>query len=218
MKFDLHVHSEYSQDATGEVKELIKLAKKLGLSGLALTDHNEIKGSLKALEYVASLENFTVIPGVEVSSAQGHILALGIKQNIPRGLSPESTIEHISKLGGLAIAAHPCRLFSSLNIDEKFDGIEVFNSRCWALENLRAEKLATSLKLGATAGSDCHSINELGYGITEFATQSSEYEDLLEEIVKGRTLCSGKYIPRFSLLSQKSKSFLHFIKRGFKRI
>ncbi|MEW6069744.1 MAG: PHP domain-containing protein [Candidatus Thermoplasmatota archaeon] len=217
MKLDLHVHSKYSQDATGEIKEIIKKAKKIGLNGIALVDHNEIKGSLEALEY-AKTGDFVIVPGIEISCAQGHVIALGIKETVPRDLQLEATLEKIVALGGIAVAAHPCRVFSTLPSIEKFKILEVFNSRCWEFENRKAEKLADNLKLCKTAGSDCHTTNELGYGITEFENQSSNYEDLVEDIVKRRTTCYGRYTPKFKILRQSFKNFRLWLRRGCLRI
>ncbi|MDI6856613.1 MAG: PHP domain-containing protein [Candidatus Thermoplasmatota archaeon] len=217
MKFDLHVHSKYSQDAAGEIKEIIKKSKKIGLQGVAIVDHNEIKGALEALEF-SEAENFVVIPGIEISTAQGHVIALGVKEIVPSNLELEETISKIRALSGIAIAPHPCRPFSKFASFEKVMALEIFNSRCWKFENKRAEKLSNNLKLGKTAGSDCHTLEELGYGITEFKTQSANYENLIEDIVKRRTTCYGSYTSKFRILCQSCKNFKLWLKRGCKRI
>jgi len=82
-----------------------KQAKRIGLSGIAVTDHNEIRGALEALKFSSS--DFRVIPGVEVSSAAGHILALGVEEVVARGLPADETVDRIHALGGVAVAAHP---------------------------------------------------------------------------------------------------------------
>jgi len=87
MIFDLHIHSKYSTlDCFVEVDDIIKRAKARGLNGIAICDHDKIRGSLEALKY--SSKEFLVIPGSEVSSDDGHILALGVKEVIQRVCRP----------------------------------------------------------------------------------------------------------------------------------
>jgi len=110
MKIDLHVHSDYSDDANDSVEELIKAAVKKGLNGIAIADHNNVKGGLKGFGIAKEMKDFVVIPGVEVSSAEGHILALNIREDIPKKLSVKETVEKIISLGGLPILPHPYRM------------------------------------------------------------------------------------------------------------
>ncbi len=104
---DLHVHSNYSKDSLITPKELVFYAKKRGLTAVAVTDHNQIEGSWK----IAKEADFLVIPGMEVSSADGHIVALNLQDLIPRGLSARETVDRIHKAGGIAIAVHPYAWF-----------------------------------------------------------------------------------------------------------
>lgn len=222
MKLDLHVHSIYSPDATCEVKELIKKAKLIGLDGIAVVDHNNIKGAAAALEYAKGIENFVVLPGAEISTVKGHLLGLGIKENIPSMQEPEEAVEQIISLGGIAVIPHPYRMVSGLKLKKiknlDFAGVEVFNSRSWRFENANALQLADKLNKGRTGGSDCHSITELGYGITEFKVESYDYRNLIEYIAKGETICYGKYISILRLLKQQGSNVVEFLKRGCKRI
>jgi len=216
MKIDLHVHSCYSDDANGSVEELIKAAVKNGLNGIAIVDHNSVKGGLKGFEIAKKMKGFVVIPGVEISSAEGHILALNIKENIPKKLSVEETIERITSLGGISVLPHPYRMLSGAG--EKnvkgFSGVEVFNSKSPVWENKKAEKLAEKLGAGETGGSDAHSSNEIGYGITEFSVNSFRVDDLLQEIGKKRTKGYGVLIPKKIVLRQHVKSLRLWFKRG----
>ena len=93
IKLDLHVHSKYSEDGIGTPKELIKSLKKKGLQGMAITDHNNIEGCIKTLKIAP--KDFIVIPGIEISTLDGHILALNVKKKIPRKLSIEETVDII---------------------------------------------------------------------------------------------------------------------------
>jgi len=83
-RFDIHIHSNYS-DGANSVEEIVEHAESIGLDGIAITDHNEIQGSLKALEF--SSENFRVIPGIEISAMEGHIIGLNIEELIRRDLT-----------------------------------------------------------------------------------------------------------------------------------
>jgi predicted metal-dependent phosphoesterase TrpH len=79
IKLDLHVHSKYSDDAVGSPREIIKSLKKKGLQGMAFTDHNTVRGGIEALKIAP--KEFIVIPGIEISTADGHMLALNVKKN-----------------------------------------------------------------------------------------------------------------------------------------
>lgn len=162
MKLDIHIHSTYS-DGVNTPREIIGYAKSIGLDGLAITDHDEVKGSLIALEYDS--RDFKVIPGLEVSSLDGHILALGVTELVERDLSAEKTIKEIHELGGIAIAAHPYDRFrpgvGDLIYSLNFDAVEVFNGR--ALSSSRnMTKIAEDIKLPITGGSDAHCMDEVG--------------------------------------------------------
>ena len=80
LKLDLHIHSQYSEDGTGTIKEIIKNLQKKELNGMALTDHNTVEGGLKALKIAP--KDFVVIPGIEISTADGHIIGLDVKTEV----------------------------------------------------------------------------------------------------------------------------------------
>ena len=216
MKIDLHVHSSYSDDASDSPEKIIKYAKKKGIHGVAITDHNNVKGGLKGLEIAKKMKDFVVIPGTEISSAEGHILALNVKENIPKKLSVEETVESIISLGGIPVLPHPYRMISGIGekFVNRFSGVEVFNSRSMGWENKKAESLAEKLDIGKTGGSDAHSANEVGYGITEFNVNSFRIDDLLQEIEKKRTSAHGILSPKKIVLRQHVKSLLLWFKRG----
>lgn len=216
MKIDLHVHSDYSDDANDSVEELIKAAVKKGLNGIAIADHNNVKGGLKGFGIAKEMKDFVVIPGTEISSAEGHILALNIREDIPKKLSVKETVEKIISLGGIPILPHPYRMISGLGEKtvEGFTGVEVFNSKSSVRENKKAEELAEKLDAGKTGGSDAHSANEVGYGITEFNINSFRIDDILQEIEKKRTKGYGVLTPKKIVLRQHIKSLRLWLRRG----
>jgi len=179
MKIDIHTHSSYS-DGANTPGEMVRYAKKIGLDGIAITDHNVIDGAIKALRY--NSEDFTVIPGIEVSSKEGHILGLGITELIERTIPAEEVVERIHELGGIAIAAHPYDRFRSgvgdLIYKIDFDAIEVINGRT-LLTTRDMRKIAKNIKLPKVGGSDAHSLDELG------SVSIVVDNDPIESILKG---------------------------------
>ncbi|RLI90924.1 MAG: metal-dependent phosphoesterase [Candidatus Altiarchaeales archaeon] len=179
MKIDIHTHSSYS-DGANTPGEMVRYAKKIGLDGIAITDHNVIDGAIKALRY--NSENFTVIPGIEVSSKEGHILGLGITELIERAIPAEEVVERIHELGGIAIAAHPYDRFRSgvgdLLYKIDFDAVEVINGRT-LLTTRDMTKIAKNIKLPKVGGSDAHSLDELG------SVSIVVDNDPIESILKG---------------------------------
>jgi len=179
MKIDIHTHSTYS-DGKNTPKEMVEYAMKIGLDGLAITDHNEIKGSLNALKY--STKDFTIVSGVEVSSNEGHILCLGIKENVDKHLPAAEVIDRVHALGGIAIAAHPFdRLrkgVGDLVYELDFDAVELFNGHTlFTTRNL--EEIAKEINKPVTGGSDAHIIDDLGSVYIKVG------DDVLDSIKKG---------------------------------
>ncbi|MFH1055630.1 MAG: PHP domain-containing protein [Candidatus Altiarchaeota archaeon] len=168
MLYELHTHTTYS-DGLATPEELVVYAKAIGLSGIAVTDHDIIDGSLKALEYAS--HRLTVIPGVEVSSDEGHILALYVTKLIPRDLPAAETIELIHSQGGLAVAAHPYDRrrggVGDLILKLKFDAVEAVNGHTFS--NTR-DPVAVCLESGISVvgGSDAHTLREVGSVAVEF--------------------------------------------------
>ena len=83
MKADLHVHSCFSEDGVSTPEEILARAKELGFGCIAITDHN----SFESFELVKGYDDIIFVPGEEVGSAEGHIVALGIDREIPKHLS-----------------------------------------------------------------------------------------------------------------------------------
>src|SRR3990170_7418326 len=127
VKADLHVHSIYSSDSIITPKELVFYAKKCGLTAVAITDHNQVEGALK----IAKETDFLIIPGIEVSSSNGHIIGLNLQDPIPKRLSPEETVDRIHEAGGIAVACHPFALFKGSlgeHANGNFDAVETINA------------------------------------------------------------------------------------------
>ena len=104
----MHIHSRYSPCSNTPIHAILDKALDIGLQGVAITDHDIIRGALKA-KRIAKGYGIQVFIGSEITSSDGQILAYGIEQEIPVGLSAGETIKLIHNLGGVAIAAHPFR-------------------------------------------------------------------------------------------------------------
>ncbi|MBD3387933.1 MAG: PHP domain-containing protein [Candidatus Altiarchaeales archaeon] len=167
MLFELHVHSSYS-DGKPTPKEILEYAGSR-LDGIALTDHDEIAGALEALEHAG--DDFTVIPGAEVSSVEGHILALGVTELVPRDLSAAETVDRIHGLGGLAVAAHPYDVrraaLGDLILKLPFDAVEVVNGHTFGNKK-DPVKVCREAGLPMVGGSDAHILSEVGSVTVEF--------------------------------------------------
>ena len=174
MKFDMHTHTIYSKhwffgiDALDYPRDMIKAAIKKGLDGIAVTDHNNIRGSLIALKEAKRInKDFKIITGIEVRSAKGDILAYGVRENVKPMMSVEETVESIHDLGGIAVAAHPFSEFLFRNVlqeeSRKTDAVEVFNAtNSIPLQNLKAKAFARQYNMPVSAGSDSHCILSVG--------------------------------------------------------
>ncbi len=212
---DLHVHSNYSQDSLITPKELVYYAKKRGLTSVAVTDHNQIEGSLK----IAKETDFLIIPGMEVSSADGHIVALNLQELIPRGLSAKETVDKIHETGGIAIAVHPYAwLKGSLNshVEEaQFDAIETLNASAfpYGRNKQKAAAVAQKLKLPQVAGTDAHYGPTIGYGYTSIDCEPN-VEAIAKAIVNGQCQPHGQQVPLTLTLQRQYR----LIMRRFSRI
>src|SRR5436309_12120599 len=193
LRWETHCHSVYSNrrrrwfDALNTPREMIESAIRRGLDGMIITDHDTVKGGLAGKKIARGHNGFHVIPGAEVSSMAGHILAIGIEENVAKGLSLEETVDGIHDLGGIAVASHPfsSRVKPSLGEEPlKTDGVEVFNAMNRVYDNSKALALARSPMRASTAGSDAHRAQATGNaGISG--------DDPLEEIVQGSTTFLG---------------------------
>jgi len=196
IKADLHVHTTYSKDSIITPKELVYYAKQKGLNAVAVTDHNYLEGAYE----IAKKTDFLIIPGVEVSSSDGHIVALNVKELIPRGFSAVETVELIHRAGGVAVACHPHVYFKGCLRDKvcsSFDAIEVINARAFPFNNSvkKAEETAQRLGLSKVAGTDAHYGPQIGYAYTIIETVEPTVEAIAKAIVEGKCQAFGQAIP-----------------------
>jgi predicted metal-dependent phosphoesterase TrpH len=220
MRLDLHIHSSFSRDATASPRDVLRYCRKIGLAGCSITDHNQIKESLEAFS-CASEEGLQVLRAVEVSAAEGHVLAYGVGELVPRGLSVAETIERIHDAGGLAVAAHPVRFPSGIGLElageAKFDAIEVLNGGSSNRGNKRARKLAERKRSSVTAGSDAHKLQEIGKAFVEIEEVSTE-DGLLDAIRKGLIRTGGRSRSATEGFVYSTETLFEWMSGSFRRL
>lgn len=205
-KADIHVHTTYSDGHNTVAEVLTYAAQCTDLQVIAITDHDTITGALEARRMAADL-GIEVIVGEEVSTADGHVLALFIEHWLPPDRPASETIAAIHAQGGLAIAAHPYDwMVPSLGLGRggfrgryqraagswPLDGVEVFNaSLVQPSMNLLAARDTHQLGLPACGGSDSHHVRTVGLGYTLFPGHSAA--DLRAAIIAGQTRADGSY-------------------------
>jgi predicted metal-dependent phosphoesterase TrpH len=164
---DLHSHTLWSKDCLTSFETIIRLCERRDIQRIAITDHNTADGALK----MAAIAPELVIPGEEIMTPQGEILAYFVQESVPAGLSPEQTIRRLRDQGAVISVSHPFdRLRKGawqeadlLRIVDQVDAIEVFNARCLFKEdNVRAINFARQHGLCGTVGSDAHTPLEYG--------------------------------------------------------
>ena len=221
MKIDMHVHTKYSLDGTREPFEFVDMARKIGLSGIAITDHNEVRGALEAREYAKEID-FLVIVGEEISTDSGHILAYNIRKEIERDLTPEETVKRINDQGGFAVVAHPDRFPSGIKKEMitglKVVGIEVMNGATVAYKNNAARCQALKLDKGMVGGSDAHSPKKIGTAYTVFEGSSLSAMDIQQHVSQKRSRAEGKHLSYFRQAGLSFKIFCKYLMRGGKKI
>jgi predicted metal-dependent phosphoesterase TrpH len=193
LKIDFHVHTCYSGDSSITLKQVVSFAKKRGLDGVSITDHNTVEGALKL-----KTKEILIIPGIEVSTLEGHLLGINVTIQIPQKLGMEETIEKIHDAGGIAIAPHPTAFYKSPPSRQikSYDAIEVINASSIPFSILTHfnKKFAEGLGLPQTGGSDSHYAPEIGAAYT-VVDADQKVDEIIQAVKSGYTLPFGKQIP-----------------------
>ncbi len=218
MKIDLHIHSKYSSDSQSTPRDIIKVAKKRGLSAIALTDHNSMEG----YRSISNKTSFIVVPGIEISTDSGHVIALGVKDDFSiQRRSVGKTLELIYEHGGIAIAPHPYRFWSGLGEQivkkNRWSAVETLNGRSSILSNKLASELAKKLDSPVVGGSDSHSLVTIGKAYTVIESAST-WEDVIDAIERGKTSVAGSSRTFRETCGYVSKALREWAGRGFNRI
>lgn len=200
LRIDFHVHTVYS-DGLGSVRDVLRVARRRGLDGLAITDHNTVDGYLAAKSFRGEM---LILPGYEVTTDSGHILVLGLEETPPEIGLPvypyEALIKWVRRMDGLSILAHPAagkiRLKRWLRC--KPDAVEALNASYPLFHPFvrRGLDVASRLKVACVGGSDAHDPRRVGdaYTIVEVAGDPDE-ESVLKAVKEGRVGYGGGLSP-----------------------
>jgi len=200
-RLDLHIHTCFS-DGLDDPVTMVRIAARRGLRAVAITDHDTVDGwrYLKRSIDLRELD-IVVVPGIEVSTRDGHILCLGVEEEPPESVASDgvSVAEWARSVGGVPVFAHPFGgLFRSARrieiVARSVTAIEVVNGRTMPRGNLRALELARRLSKPITVGSDAHRAREVGavYAVTDTSVESA---DQVLDLVERGLLRVGSPIP-----------------------
>ena len=194
---DTHIHSEYSPDSKSKLKDIFNVAKNRGLDIIAISDHNTVEGSKEAIRLTKNDDLF-VVPSIEISSLEGHILGFGCEENIKRDLPAGETIDLIHDQGGLAIIPHPYCFYRHGLLckadykDLKIDAIETKNARfIVGYCNNKAKKLSKKENLPGLGASDAHYYKFVGDCYSKIDCEK-DIDSVFKAIKKSKVEALGK--------------------------
>ena len=183
------MHTEGSPDAHTRITDLPRIVRGKNLDGVAITEHDSFTQTLS--------DEIIILPGVEVSSAEGHIVALGVHEIVPKGLTADSTIKEIHDQGGLVIVPHPydpvCECVRISRLQNRPDAVETRNADAlsFTISSYLARRDARKFGLPEVGGSDAHIPQAIGDCYTVIDSVSHDAGDILAAIKLGRTRAEG---------------------------
>jgi predicted metal-dependent phosphoesterase TrpH len=190
LRADLHIHSEYSNDCVSKLEAIIRRCQVTGINCVAIADHGTANGALK----MQKIAPFTVIVAEEIMTRQGEVIGMFLKETIPNNIPLAQAITRIHEQDGLVCIPHPfdrpnrSGLGGKVleNIANDIDIIEVFNSRSplpWF--SVTSRKFADGHGMAKSAGSDAHTLTEIGSTYIEMSEFTSK-DDFLKTLKQGR--------------------------------
>ena len=201
IKTELHCHNSFSNFHVGDdeppydcdvsIRDQLERSHSLELDAIFVTNHNTVDGYQQLLEYKndhAKFKDIAVFPAEEITTDSGaHVLAYGIHDAIPAGLSLEEIIDQVSEQGGVSSAPHPFSLLDALRDSAKqCDMVEVFNSNnVDVLSNARATQFALDNNMIQVAGSDSHVLSTLGRCVNVIDSENN-LDDILRSMKQGK--------------------------------
>jgi len=196
-KMDSHIHSEYSPDSKSKLKDIFKVAKSRNIDIIAISDHNTVDGSKEARR-LTKKDDLLVIPSIEISSIEGHILGFGCEEKIDRNLPAAETIDLIHDQSALAIIPHPYCFYRHGLLckadykDLKIDAIETKNARfIVGYCNNKAKNLSKNENLPSLGASDAHYFKFVGDCYSKIDCEK-DIDSVLKSIKKGKVEAFGK--------------------------
>lgn len=214
--FDFHIHTKYSKDSIQDPRQVIKTALKKNLSGIAITDHNTIKGGLRTRSL--SSKSLMVIVGSEIQTDKGELIGLFLSEEIRPG-SYYQVCDEIREQDGLILMPHPYRnkiLEPTKEMLHRIDLVEGLNGRNPSKLNIKAQALAERFRLPYIAGSDAHIPLEIGRVQTILLKSEvdSDEESLKKNLLNNHIEVSGTETP--SYINMLSKGIGKYKSTGVK--
>ncbi len=223
---DLHVHTNYSHDGEDSVEKIMESAIAKKLDGIAICDHDTMEGFFAARKYVAGNDlNLIIIPGIEVTTSKGHLIVLGVEEEIKEGLSPAETIriarekEKEKNSTVVIIAPHPFHPFRHsignlcMHSELEIDAIEIFNSRYFlGTANEKARRKAARRNITAVVGSDAHTAECVGLATVEVEVET-EAEQKTKEKIQVEAILRGLKEGKVGIKSCKRTPFWAYFKQ-----
>lgn len=201
VRVDTHLHTAASHDCETPPANLLAAARRSGLDGVVVTDHDTVEGALLA-ESLAGPDDPVVIRGCEVSTAHGHLLGIGVDDAPAPGRPLARTAREIRRQGGIAVVPHPfqrSRHGVAREAVTAVDGIEVYNAHTLTnVRNAQAQRFSARHDFPAFGGSDAHSADSVGNAATEVtldACQRVTPDAVLDAMRAGRTEAVGRRVP-----------------------
>ncbi|MHA1372487.1 MAG: PHP domain-containing protein, partial [Promethearchaeota archaeon] len=200
-KFDPHVHTRFSDGTIfyNGVADLKTLARKNNITAFCMTDHDNTRGH-KFAKHACKKIGLPFIPGVEISTKEGHVCAYGIDrwEHSAYSLHLLEAIEELEALGSIIVVAHPYDprmgikdLLLKPAIQRKIHGFELLNgaSPTSNPKTIRVSKrFLSNSRLARYSGSDCHSSILFSKFYIELDCNSNRPEDILESMRKARNV------------------------------
>ena len=211
LKADLHIHTRYSMDCQTPLEKIINRCQELGISCIAIADHGTTEGALE-LQKLAP-PSLKVIVAEEILTTQGEIMGIFLKETIESKegsrITPEEAVKRIREQGGLVNIPHPFETIRGSALKDKvideiakdIDLMEVLNSRSpFPANSNKARAFAVKHGIPGSAGSDAHTVNEIGNAYIEIP-EFNDKDEFLQALAQGRIQGkrSGMFVHFFSL-------------------
>jgi hypothetical protein len=216
---ELHSHTHYSPDSLSKLPDVIAHCRKIGIHKIAITDHYEIEGALRAYTLAPDL----VIVGEEALTREGELLCYFIRELIPQGVGLEEAIDRVHDQGGICGPSHPFdprrhgiggeNLYKFAH---KLDFVEVFNARTRDPQrNTEASSIASELDLPKLVASDAHTLAEIGISRVRMAREFNSPQDFLAALREPQTELITHYSSATVSVNSRLAAMVH--KLGFDR-
>jgi predicted metal-dependent phosphoesterase TrpH len=207
-KADLHIHTSHG-DGLDSIEAIFEhVETRTDLDVIAITEHDHLETALAAREvWARGHYRFDLIPGVEVTTLEGHVIALYVEDPIPSLRPVEETIEAVRRQGGVCFVPHPMSwLTRSIGpgtmarvaaADLRFDAIELASGSPPArVAHAKARRLnAERYPLPEVGASDAHFRQAIGAGYTRFTGHTAA--DLRNAFSTGALTAKHKPYPSF---------------------